>query len=386
MFGMIYNFLRKVYGDLEDDLLKKQAIVVIDEIDGHLHPAWQQKILQLLRETFENVQFIVTAHSPLVIAGCLRKEVAVLGRKQDKRFAVEVIPGHFIGATSADIYAKIFDIEEKDQTYKTYDTLLPEKESIRARVEALKAMASRSPEAEKELRKRQDDLKNLEDLEEVKQKREAQEAVEDVKMAYVAKSNELEDVNVRLKNLQEQERIADQADNELATAIGRCLNEGYDGAMLVASISDLLRRKNKPELAIPILEKAAEISPNNVSVLSILAQNYLMTKRYKDAVSVSQKALAIAPNDIVSLRNLAAGLQGDRRFEEAEIAYRKVLELQPDDLQSTLGLGKLLYALKRFEEAVAVCRQGLHHHPQNEALTELLEDLDDEQSAEPAEG
>lgn len=44
-----------------------EGIVVIDEIDLHLHPALEQVILQCFQETFPNIQFIVSTHSPLVL-------------------------------------------------------------------------------------------------------------------------------------------------------------------------------------------------------------------------------------------------------------------------------------------------------------------------------
>jgi predicted ATP-binding protein involved in virulence len=44
------------------------GIVLIDEVDLHLHPRWQQKILTQLRAAFPLVQFIVTTHSPQVLS------------------------------------------------------------------------------------------------------------------------------------------------------------------------------------------------------------------------------------------------------------------------------------------------------------------------------
>ncbi len=45
-----------------------RGVVVIDEIDMHLHPRWQWKILGALRVAFLNVQFIIATHSPIVIS------------------------------------------------------------------------------------------------------------------------------------------------------------------------------------------------------------------------------------------------------------------------------------------------------------------------------
>ncbi|AGX88649.1 AAA family ATPase [Candidatus Symbiobacter mobilis] len=49
------------------DPLDSPAIVLIDEVDLHLHPKWQQRVLGDLRRTFRNTQFIVTTHSPQVL-------------------------------------------------------------------------------------------------------------------------------------------------------------------------------------------------------------------------------------------------------------------------------------------------------------------------------
>lgn len=47
--------------------LEGSGIVLIDEIELHMHPAWQRKVLPLLCKTFPNIQFIVTTHSPQVL-------------------------------------------------------------------------------------------------------------------------------------------------------------------------------------------------------------------------------------------------------------------------------------------------------------------------------
>lgn len=54
-----------------DDPLNAPGIVFIDEIDLHLHPMWQRKVLRQLHTIFPNVQFIVTTHSPNVVMGAL---------------------------------------------------------------------------------------------------------------------------------------------------------------------------------------------------------------------------------------------------------------------------------------------------------------------------
>jgi predicted ATP-binding protein involved in virulence len=49
------------------DPLSAEAVVMIDEVDLHLHPSWQQRVLADLLRTFSNTQFILTTHSPFVV-------------------------------------------------------------------------------------------------------------------------------------------------------------------------------------------------------------------------------------------------------------------------------------------------------------------------------
>jgi len=46
-----------------------QGIVLIDELEQHLHPTWQRQIIRQLREQFPDLQFIVTTHAPLCVVG-----------------------------------------------------------------------------------------------------------------------------------------------------------------------------------------------------------------------------------------------------------------------------------------------------------------------------
>ena len=50
-----------------EDPLQGEGIVLIDEIDLHLHPAWQRMVVRRLEEAFPNCQFVITTHSPQVL-------------------------------------------------------------------------------------------------------------------------------------------------------------------------------------------------------------------------------------------------------------------------------------------------------------------------------
>jgi hypothetical protein len=58
--------------------LTEPAIVLVDEIDLHLHPKWQRSLIGFLSKRFPNTQFIVTAHSPLVVQAASNANVVLL--------------------------------------------------------------------------------------------------------------------------------------------------------------------------------------------------------------------------------------------------------------------------------------------------------------------
>jgi uncharacterized protein (TIGR02646 family) len=58
------------------------AIVLVDEIDAHLHPRWKMRIVKSLREAFPLVQFVASTHDPLVLRGVRNGEVALLRRDE----------------------------------------------------------------------------------------------------------------------------------------------------------------------------------------------------------------------------------------------------------------------------------------------------------------
>jgi hypothetical protein len=118
VLGIIRAYLRDLYPDCNDEseLLKKPAIILIDELDAHLHPLWQQRLNSILRENFPNTQFILTAHSPLIVAGCWNSEVVVL-RKREGKFELQQVERDFIGSSAEEVLKAIFDIEQIDESF-----------------------------------------------------------------------------------------------------------------------------------------------------------------------------------------------------------------------------------------------------------------------------
>ena len=63
--------------------LEGPGVLMIDEIDAHLHPKWQYRVLQDLHHTFPNVQLVVTTHSPEVVCSTPKESVFILHHDAD---------------------------------------------------------------------------------------------------------------------------------------------------------------------------------------------------------------------------------------------------------------------------------------------------------------
>ncbi len=65
------------------DSFAQPAIVLIDELDSHLHPEWQRTIISTLKENFPRTQFIVTTHSPLIVQSFEKVNLVVLHKNEE---------------------------------------------------------------------------------------------------------------------------------------------------------------------------------------------------------------------------------------------------------------------------------------------------------------
>ncbi|MCI9597058.1 MAG: AAA family ATPase [Firmicutes bacterium] len=82
LLGMVFDIAYRM-AVLNPDLLGSivdltPGIVLIDEIDLHLHPNWQWKVIDALKHTFPKVQFIATTHSPIIVASCKEENLIML--------------------------------------------------------------------------------------------------------------------------------------------------------------------------------------------------------------------------------------------------------------------------------------------------------------------
>ena len=162
LFGLIEWFLRELVPDTkpQDDVSRRSAIIVIDELDAHLHPTWQRQIVPLLRETFPKVQFIASAHSPLIVTQCLESEIAVLRKAADSRFVVESAPS-FIEEDLVGVLKGVFETDTTSGTLNQYIARLDNRDNLKATVERLKLKENLSQTEQTELATAETELSRL---------------------------------------------------------------------------------------------------------------------------------------------------------------------------------------------------------------------------------
>jgi len=86
------------------------GILLIDEVDMHLHPRWQQQVLGLLREAFPAMQMVVTTHSPQVLSTVDVESIRIV-RHTDGVGSIEHPRFQTRGVESADVLAEIMGVD-----------------------------------------------------------------------------------------------------------------------------------------------------------------------------------------------------------------------------------------------------------------------------------
>ena len=91
-----------------DVLTETDGLLVIDELDTHLHPGWQRRILKQLREKFPKLQLFATCHSPSMIGGLHPSQVIIMREGQQTRAETT------FGLTVDQVLAEILEIEYRE--------------------------------------------------------------------------------------------------------------------------------------------------------------------------------------------------------------------------------------------------------------------------------
>ena len=93
--------------DMEHPAAEAEAVVLIDEIELHLHPGWQRRIVGHLTETFPKCQFIATTHSPQVIGEVEHDRIHIIADGE------VYSPTHSFGVDSGRVLEEIMDVHPR---------------------------------------------------------------------------------------------------------------------------------------------------------------------------------------------------------------------------------------------------------------------------------
>ena len=124
------------------------GIVLIDEIDLHLHPAWQRKVVRDLKETFTGIQFIAATHSPLILSNTEDRIITIENGRSYRT-------GHTYGRDVNSLLKQVMGTEERPEIVQ---------EALTHYFELIETGEGRSREGVK-LRKRLEDMVGADDPE-----------------------------------------------------------------------------------------------------------------------------------------------------------------------------------------------------------------------------
>ena len=100
------------YYEYPEDLEGKPAILIVDEIDAHLHPSWQRRIIPALTSNFPNLQIFCSTHSPLMLAGLGEGQVQLLNRDAEGKVFVSRNRWDMAGWSSDEILRSVLGLRD----------------------------------------------------------------------------------------------------------------------------------------------------------------------------------------------------------------------------------------------------------------------------------
>ena len=130
-------------------LKRKPGILIIDEIDAHLHPSWQRRILPALASHFPSLQVFCSTHSPLMLAGLKAGQIQLLTRDPNGKITVSRNESDIIGWSADEILTSFLGVDNA--------TDLDSEESLR-RLQELRGKKRLTTDQRKELESLRDTI------------------------------------------------------------------------------------------------------------------------------------------------------------------------------------------------------------------------------------
>jgi tetratricopeptide (TPR) repeat protein len=146
--------------------------------------------------------------------------------------------------------------------------------------------------------------------------------------------------------------------------------------------AELVMKKKFGE-AKQVLEKVLELSPNDVEIMSLLANIYIIEGNFKKAEEWLDKVLVIKPDYPQALYNKGAAYHKKGEFEKAIEMYEKAIEQYPEDAKEDIAdayqnLGCSLWEARRREEALEAWEASLEYNPKQKYAKRNLKEFTNE--------
>ena len=109
IFKFVVNFA--LHHSPDSQWRERYGILIVDEIDAHLHPSWQRRIIPTIKEYFPNVQIFASTHSPMMVAGLKREQVHLLNRNTSGMVTWTRNEQDVIGWTADEIYRTFMGVD-----------------------------------------------------------------------------------------------------------------------------------------------------------------------------------------------------------------------------------------------------------------------------------
>lgn len=132
--------------ETNDPLSDGKGIVLIDELDLHLHPKWQRGIVEHLKKTFKNIQFITTSHSPFIIQTLKAGQLINLDPDE--------IPDEYVDKSIEDIAETVMGIEMPQKSERYIEMMKVAEEYFRI----LRSEKAATPEEKERVKEKLDEL------------------------------------------------------------------------------------------------------------------------------------------------------------------------------------------------------------------------------------
>ena len=156
LLAMVFDITRRLSignPELDDPIAEGAGIILIDEIELHLHPLWQRQVLHRFKEIFSKCQFIVTTHSPLVLGEVEARGVRFLNRDKQGRVS-SIVPSEAYGLDANRVLeewmgARVRTEAINDQLKKLFELI--DKEKLKAARRAISKLREKLGKNDPEL-------------------------------------------------------------------------------------------------------------------------------------------------------------------------------------------------------------------------------------------